>query len=434
MAGRRPQFVWMMVARSGTLIMGMLASVVVARALPPQSRGTYYMAVSVATAALSLGHLSVEQAQTALWARRGHRSRLDRGAVPLGLCVGSVAGAGALGLSALFQGRGHLPDTALLVTACAGVPLGMAVLYGTNITLLRDRTRVAGWAMVVSAVVQCLCLIGLGLTGLLTVWTVVAVWSGSFAVSLAVLVGAGGVTTGRPDVRLAAATCAKGLRFHTGSAAAYLLVRSDVFLLNALAGPRDVGVYTLAVTLAELSRLAVDVFAQVTLSLQFDGEGSASAQVTARLVRFTVLLGVTSAVTTVAVASVAVTPLYGHAYASAAGLVALLVPGVLLLSTARPLSTFLLRQGSSRLVVVPSLTALAVNTALNVAMIPVWGAAGCAVASTVAYGTLVAFQVRYFTRTSGLRWTCLLPTGAERSRLATEVRHRTRALRAGGTS
>lgn len=424
----------MMTVRASTLGMGVLASVIVARALPPEGRGTYYMAVSVAMAALSLGHLSVEQAQTAMWPEKGRRTPLGSNSVPLGLCVGTVAAAAALGLGLLFQGYGHLPDFRLVLTACAGVPLGMGAQYATTINLLRDRSRVAGWALLTATVVQCLCLIGFGLSGLLTVWTVVAVWAASNGVSLALLTAAGGVATRRPDLRLARTTCLKGLRLHTGSAAAYLLLRSDVFLLNALAGPREVGIYTLAVTLADLSRLAVDVLSQVTLAAQFDGEVSESAKVTVRIVRFTILLGIASAVATVAAVSVVITPLYGHAYAPAATLVALLVPGVLLLSAARPLSTFLLRQGSSRLVVLPSLIALVVNAGLNVVVIPVWGAVGSALASTVAYGTLVAFQVTYFSRISGLRWTCLLPTGAETARVTTEVRHRARALRFGGAS
>jgi O-antigen/teichoic acid export membrane protein len=421
----------MLVARAGTLGMGILASVVVARALPPEGRGTYYMAVAVATAALSLGHLSIEQAQTALWSEKRHRSSLDSNSVPLGLGVGTAAAVVAMALGLLFQGRGNIPDIRLLLTACAGVPLGMGVLYGTNITLLRDRTHVAGWAMLLSAVAQCLCLIVFGVTGLLTVWTVVAAWAASYAVSLAVLTVAGGVTVRRPDLRLAWATCAKGLRFHAGSAAAYLLLRSDVFLLNALGGPRDVGIYTLAVTLAELSRLAVDVFAQVTLSLQFDDATGDSAAVTARIVRFTVLLGVASALTTVLAVSALITTLYGHAYAETATLVAWLVPGVVLLSAGRPLSGFLLRLRSSRVVVLPSLTALVVNVGLNAVLIPVWGGVGCAIASTVAYTSLVAFQVAYFSRMSGMGWRCLLPTSAETTRFTTEVKRRCRELHIG---
>ncbi|MEV7361086.1 lipopolysaccharide biosynthesis protein [Streptomyces sp. NPDC059687] len=428
MADRRPQFVLMLAARAGTLATGVLASVVVARALTPEERGTYYMAVSVAATAMALGHLSVEQAQTAMWTEKRRRPSLDTNSVPLGLVVGTAAAAAATVLCWVFQEHGNFPDVRLLLLACTGVPMGMAVLYGTNITLLRDRAGVAGWSMLASAVVQCVCLVAFGVAGCLTVTTVVVAWVVSFAVSLAVLTAGRGITVGRPDLRLARATCARGLRLHPGSAATYLLLRSDVFLLNALGGPRDVGIYTLAVTLAELSRLAVDVFAQVTLSRQFNDDVKSAATLTARLVRFTVALSVASALTTVVAASVLITPLYGRPYADTATVVAWLVPGILLLSAGRPLGAFLLRQGSSRRIVLPSLTALVVNVGLNAALIPHWGAVGCAIASSVAYSAVIAFQVLFFRRISGIGLRHLLPSSAEATRFTTEVKRRYREL------
>ncbi|MEJ8661995.1 MULTISPECIES: lipopolysaccharide biosynthesis protein [Streptomyces] len=422
MADSRLQFVRMVAARAGALVMGVVASVIIARALPPEARGTYYMAVTVGTAAMALGHLSIEQAQTALWSDKGRRASLEGNSVPLGLMIGAGAALAAMAAAVVFQGHGNMPDLWLLATACVGVPLGVGVLYSSNIAVLRDRPHVAGLAPLAGAVVQCTCLVALGLTGHLTVYTVVVVWSVSFGVSLVVLVGRGGVTVSRPRLGLAKTTCAKGLRLHAGSAASYLLLRSDVFLLNALAGPRDVGIYTLAVTLAELSRIGVDAFAQVTLPRQFDHDMEGSAAVAARMVRLMVILGAVSVVTTVIAVSALITPVYGHAYAEAAALVAWLVPGILLLSAGRPVATFLLRFRSARFVVLPSLLALGVNIGLNTMLIPLWGAAGCAIASTAAYATLVVLQVAHFARISGTPWRRLLPTSADTSRITSSLR------------
>jgi O-antigen/teichoic acid export membrane protein len=213
-----------------------------------------------------------------------------------------------------------------------------------------------------------------------------------------------------------------------------LLLRSDVFLLNALGGSREVGIYTLAVTLSDLSRLAVDVRAQVSLPAQCATDVGDAAVATARIVRFMVLLGVVSGAVTVTAVSVLILPLYGRAYAEAATVVAWLVPGIVLVAVCRPLSSFLLRMRSSRVVVLPSLIALAVNVGLNVVLIGAWGAVGCAVASTVAYTVLVAFQVTYFSRLSGVGSRCLLPTSADAARVTTGVKRRYREMRTGRVS
>ncbi|MEU2429705.1 polysaccharide biosynthesis C-terminal domain-containing protein [Streptomyces sp. NPDC007861] len=428
MTDSRLQFVRMIAARAGALVMGVVASVIIARALPPEGRGTYYMAVTVGTAAMALGHLSVEQAQTAMWSDKASRASLEGNSVPLGLIVGAGAALAAMVAATVFQGYANMPDLWLLATACAGVPLGVGVLYASNIAVLRDRPHAAALAPLAGAVVQCSCLAAVGLTGHLTVYTVVVVWSVSLAVSLAVLIGAGGVTVGRPRMGLARTTCGKGLRLHAGSAASYLLLRSDVFLLNALAGPRAVGIYTLAVTLAELSRLAVDVVAQITLPRQFGRDVGESAAVAARTVRLMVLLGAVSALTMVVAVSVLITPVYGAAYAEAAAFVAWLVPGILLLSAGRPVATFLLRFRSPWFVVLPSLAALAVNIGLNTVLIPAWGGVGCAIASTAAYTALVAVQVTSFVRMTGIPWRQLLPAASDTAQITGRLRRRPKEL------
>lgn len=411
------QFKSMLVARVTTLTLGFLASVVVTRSLSPEQRGTYYMAIAVATTAMALGHLSLEQAQTALWVDERDRTSLEANSIPMGLLVGAVAATAAMGVVPLIQQSARLPDMWLLATACAGVPLGVGVLYTSNIVLLRGRARVAGRAALLGAVVQCVPLVLLGATGRLTIHTAVAVWTISSGVSLAVLITRGGLFTGRADTRTARTTLSLGLRLHAGSAAYFLLQRSDVFLLNALSGPGEVGIYSLAVTLAELSRILIDVVCQVTLARQFDGRKD-STEVTAAITRFVVLLAIASAFVAISLAAVLVAPVYGVAYADVDSLIALLVPGVLVTAASRPVITSLLRSGSTRWMVISNVTALIVNVGLNLVLIPTWGAAGCAVASTIAYVGLAALHVTASVHLTGLPWRRLLPRGADLTELA----------------
>ena len=105
----------------------------------------------------------------------------------------------------------------------------------------------------------------------------------------------------------------------------------------------------------------------------------------------------------------------------------LLAPGVMALGASRLPSTYLLRLRRARLVVVPSVIALAVNIALNLLLIPVWGAAGCALASSLAYVLLAALQTRLFTRVTGIRGPELLPAAAD----SAHAPRRRASLRAG---
>ncbi|MBC2906104.1 polysaccharide biosynthesis C-terminal domain-containing protein [Streptomyces sp. PSKA01] len=393
-----------------TLALGVVVSALIARSLSPEERGMYYIAVTFALTAIALGHLSVEQAQTALWPDTSRRAVLTANSVPLGLCIGAAAALAALAVAGVLRNVANLPDMWMVAMACAGVPLSMAVLYANNIAFLSDRAQLVAAVMLLGMGFQCLSLIVLGVSGRLTAYSVVVIWTIAAGVSLIVLIGGRNALVGRrADLASALTTCAMGVRFHPGSAAAYLLQRSDVFLLNALAGHRQVGIYSLAVTLAEMSRLVIDVVWQVTLSRQLDEKDRDAAGDTVRIIRLMVVLAIASALIAIGLTSVLVVPVYGHAYATAHQLLVLLLPGILLAGASRPAATYLLGSRSSRIIVYPSVAALILNIGLIVVLIPVWGAAGCAVATGVAYAALAVCQVTLFIRVTGISGRLLLP-------------------------
>ena len=71
MADTARQVLGILGSRAACLVLSVLTSAVIARSLEPEGRGVYYMAVTVATTATMLGHLSGEQAQSALWTDAG---------------------------------------------------------------------------------------------------------------------------------------------------------------------------------------------------------------------------------------------------------------------------------------------------------------------------------------------------------------------------
>ncbi len=57
-----------------------------------------------------------------------------------------------------------------------------------------------------------------------------------------------------------------GARYHAGAVALYLTQRLDVILLGVLASTHAVGLYTVAVTFAELARIPTDALARASLA------------------------------------------------------------------------------------------------------------------------------------------------------------------------
>ncbi|MCX4585378.1 lipopolysaccharide biosynthesis protein [Streptomyces sp. NBC_01481] len=401
-------------SRAACLVLSVLTSAVIARSLEPEGRGIYYMAVTVATTATMLGHLSGEQAQSALWTDAGRREELAGNCVPLALVLGTLSGlAGTALVTVIGPETLDLPGGYLVMVSCLSVPLGIASNYASNIALLQGRVQVANWSMLTAAIGQCAAVAVLAAGERLNVVTGLLVWVATGAAPLVVFT-AFGVTAGRRrDLELARTTVVTGARYHLGPASVFLLMNADIYLLSAFAGAREVGIYSLAVGLAGYSRLLADVVSQVMLKRQFTASDTESADVTVRITRYAVLLALASALVLTLSAPVLVSVVYGAAYADAVPLVMLLAPGVMALGATRLPSAYLLRLRRAKLVVVPSVIALVVNIVLNLLLIPVWGAVGCALASSLAYVLLAAFQTRLFTRVTGIRARNLLPVTAD---------------------
>ncbi len=405
-------------ARFGLLAATMVTSVVIARSLQPQGRGTYQLITTIAGTTMALGHLSVEQAQTALWPQPEHRPAIEANSFPLGLCVGAFAALTALAGTFLSGGLLPLPAPGVVALAVAAVPLGVAALYLTNIAMLGARVRHANSAALAGAAVQCAGLTGLALGGGITVTSAVAVWVVSLATPCWILLGRGGPRNQRPrlrrlDLAVARRTVVTGLAYHPGPACTYLLLRIDVFLLAARVPARLVGIYALAVGVAETARYGADSLAQVVLSRQAQRDVAQATQITVHTTRISALIGICSVFVLAAVAPFALPLMYGRSFEQAVPLLLLLLPGVVVLSVARAASVFLLRCRRARYVVGPAATGLAVNVGANLMLIPRLGPAGCCIASSAGYAVMAVLQLWLFARVSGSPARVLVPGGVD---------------------
>jgi O-antigen/teichoic acid export membrane protein len=404
--------------RLGSLAVTMVISVLIARCLHPAGRGTYQLLMTIAGTSMALGHLSVEQAQTALWPQVRYRSAVAANSFPLGLVVGGIAALLALAATRLGSpffswSAAAISSSAPVVLAAAGVPLGVSTLYLTNVTMLDARVRTANRAALFGGAAQCCGLAILALSGAMTVTSAVAVWAVSTAVPSCLMLIRLRTGPRSFSLKVARRTVMTGLCYHAGPASTYLLLRIDVFLLAAQAPAQSVGVYALAVGVAETARFAADSLSQVALSRQVQADAERAVEVTVRTTRIAALVGVCSTLAVVAAAPMVVPLAYGRAFAPAVPLLMLLLPGVLVLSVARPASVYLLRARRAWYVVAPSTAGLAVNVAVNLALIPALGAAGCALASLAGYVVMAVFQLWLFDRISGTRARLLLPRRAD---------------------
>ncbi|MDP9867912.1 MULTISPECIES: lipopolysaccharide biosynthesis protein [Streptosporangium] len=412
----------MLLTRLTLVVAGGVTSVIVARALGPGDRGAYWVIVTIAATATAVGNLSVEKSQTTLWAQEDNRPAITANALWMGFAVGTVA-AGAT-FAVLLSNAAMMPvaDRSTLVWALAAVPVMMAIVYVNNVHILRARTGVVNRGSLTGAALQCSALTALGLLGHLTVEWVVIIWTVSAALNLLLLLPP--LPAYRPrDRRLAGRTLSCGLRYHLGSVCHFLLLRLDVLLLNGMSTPTAVGVYSMAVTPAELLRAMTDAVVQITLPRQMESSQETAAAYTARTIRITAVLAAPSIVAFCSAGPFLVVTAVGPAFTGCVIPMLVLAPGVAAAAAARPAAAYLLRLNRPVPTSLMYGAALLVNLTLNILLIPRLGATGCALASTAAYTALAAAQVGWFARSAGVPLRQLGPGAAE-------VREIVRRLRA----
>jgi O-antigen/teichoic acid export membrane protein len=279
---------------------------------------------------------------------------------------------------------------------------------------LRSQMNAVNRCYLIGALAQCLPLIALGLSGALSVGWVVIIWTMSMGLPLALLLPALRGSGAVPDLLLARRTLGLGLRYHAGTAASYLLLRVDIFILNALEPTTAaVGLYSLAVTLAELTKLLTDAIVPVMMPEQVETSAGHAAAVTAATVRMATLFSGVAIALMCLIAPVLIPLIYGPAFQGAGPALIALAPGLLALGATNPVRTYLFRLSRPGPMSLMFIAVMAVNVSLNFALIPQFGIIGASLASSVAYTLLASLQTGWFVKVTGIRLPDLIPGLAE---------------------
>ena len=172
----------------------------------------------------------------------------------------------------------------------------------------------------------------------------------------------------------------------------------DVVMLSAFRTNTEVGYYRAALVLTSFLLIVPtalkSILLQSTADLWRKERKARISDLAARLTRYTVLF-MALLITGLGVLASTFVPLYfGHEYEPSVEPLLLLLPGTLAFAVALPLLTISQAKGEMTVLVRVTGAAALCNFLLNVLLIPIYGVAGAAVASTVGYTLMSYFQIR----------------------------------------
>jgi O-antigen/teichoic acid export membrane protein len=292
-------------------------------------------------------------------------------------------------------------STGELAIALVGIPAALAAMFLQSVLLGIGRmvayncVEVTASAVAVAALVVVDVLSGLTVARALAILVSAQILAATTYVVL--------LTPERPlrlrfERRLAFEMLKYGLRVYAATVLAYLLIRFDLLLVNALVGRTEAGLYSVAVAGADVMYLLPSVIALNLFARVSRGSGT---ETTAEVFRSVAILYGVVCLASIPLARPAVDLLFGADFEKAVPLYYWLVPGIFSLGMLNILANHFAGRGFPRAAVLVWIPALAVNLAINLAFLHREGAYIASLASTVAYTFLLVLHMRLFARQAG---------------------------------
>jgi O-antigen/teichoic acid export membrane protein len=194
-----------------------------------------------------------------------------------------------------------------------------------------------------------------------------------------------------------------GLRTYAGQISALLNYRVDVFLLSALGSTTSVGLYDVAVGLAERIWILTSSMSQVLLPrIAAATDNQTKAELTTIVARYSLWANVVLGLGVYLLAEWAIVILYGEDYRTAVTALYILLPGIVMMGWAKIFANDLAGRGKPGLTARLTLISVVINIVANFVLIPRFDLQGTALATTISYSSLLVMMSIAFTRLAGV--------------------------------
>lgn len=178
--------------------------------------------------------------------------------------------------------------------------------------------------------------------------------------------------------------------------------RIDHLLIGHFLGLAQLGLYSAAIVLAELTNKLATVLAEVMFSRASGLSNEESERLSTKLLRLTILASLMFILTISVLAEVVITLVFGREFAGSTVVLLILLPGGMFLNITIIVGTHLSARGKPELVAISSLIATVSIVIGNLFLTPRFGLYGAAFVAVIAnFATMVVCLFHYLKRSSG---------------------------------
>jgi O-antigen/teichoic acid export membrane protein len=389
----RPRFASAAVQTLGTQLGLALLSfgsvLIVARTLGAAGRGEVAFLTTIAVLCSTLGLLGIDDANVNLAGREPARRRaLATNSLILSALIGVALAAVLIPLTSAYPGLAGNAASGLRGLAVAAIPV---IILKTTLKFLLQadfRFAVSNAVWMMPPLLTFLANAVLAVTGHLTVAASFTAWVSAHVLATALLVGYVALRStgfGRPDVAVARQTLHFGGRSHVGRVMMVGNYRLDQWLVGAIAGNRELGLYSVAVSLAEVLFYLPTALTIAQRPYLVRAAKPDAGRRAARAFRASATLTLVAAAGLALIAPIVMPPLFGDEFRDSVHQLQILVVGAVGILALKLLGNALTAQQRPGLATAGAAAAFVTTLTLDAVLIPLLGGTGAAIASAGAY-------------------------------------------------
>lgn len=397
LTGFKKQVLTTFIAKVGGLVLSTATAAIIARWLGPEGKGMLALALLVPGTLvifLSFG-IGVSNVYF-IGSRRMDLPTLTKNSVSFAL-LATILGAGII-FFLLASGwlEALLPQVPawLILIAIVGFPIGLltgyfsTILQGLQSIITLNIVNLSQGALTLVFAIFFIIGLHLGIVGALISYLGAGLLG--LIVLTMILRREGGIFKSSWDPLIMRSTLFFGLKGQIGNILQFFNYRLDLFIVNYFLGPKDVGIYSVSVGLAELLWHFPNAVSFVIFPKAANTKPELLKNFTPRV--FLITLGFTAvgAVGLLFLGKPIISIIYSSTFLTAYVPMLALLPGVVLLGGAKVLTNEIAGRGNPQYNSINAGLSLAITVILDLLLIPKYGVLGAALASSIAY-TMIFF-------------------------------------------
>lgn len=388
-------------SKGALVIFGLAKSIILARWLGPENVGLIMALAVYPSLFMSFGSLGIRQATTYFTGKQLYSEDAIKRAIVQIWCLSTV-----VSLAACYWLVRHVSQSgeALLLVVLAIAPIPFTLFNQYNQGLFLGRNDIQAF----NRINWLPSLVILAATGVLVVGLDAGV-PGAMLAAIAGPVFMSGLlgvkhdflrsVSLKVDWKLIRQLLSLGMVYAFSLLVINLNYKVDVILLDQFSTEYQIGIYSKGASLIEYLWQIPMLLSTIIFARSATAKDDARfSRKTLQLLRVSLLAIGLASIVLMVLANPIITLLFGEAFLPSGRVLAILLPGVLLLTFFKVLNMDLAGKGKPWVSLKAMAPALVVNVALNILWIPEYGADGAALASTISYSTAALLFLYVYSR------------------------------------